>query len=172
MEIWFLLTAFLIIISALGVVCLRNAIYSGLCLIVNLLGVAAIFASLDAHFLAVAQVIVYTGAIMVLVMFVLMLLNSKAEAPRWTSWAYLVAGGIFALLLFWQFAGLFASGRRVFEMKAGPALSGSIAAVGRLLYTDYIFPFEVVSVLILAAIAGAYWLAKGQRGGRQTGGRS
>ena len=165
MEIWFFFTAFLMIASALGVVCFKNAIYSGLCLIVNLLGVAALFASLNAHFLSAVQVIVYAGAIMVLVMFVLMLVNARAEKPHWTAFAYLVAGGLFALLLFSQFAALLSPGRAVFQISETSRVTGSVAEMGRALFRDYVFLFEVASVLILASIAGAYWLAKSRKSG-------
>ena len=79
MDIIFYFLSALIIVASIGVVVLKNPVYSALSLIATLLGVACVFAIMQAHFLAVVQVIVYAGAIMVLVLFVLMLLNVKSE---------------------------------------------------------------------------------------------
>ncbi len=82
MTAFFFLFALVTLLSAIGVVALRNPIHSALSLVLHLLMISALFAMLQAHFLATVQVIVYAGAIMVLVLFVLMLLNLKTEAPR------------------------------------------------------------------------------------------
>lgn len=99
MTLEFLIYAVLLLASASGVVGFHNPIRSGLCLIVNLLTVAAMFASLGAHFLAATQIIVYAGAIVVLVIFVLMLLNVKDEAFSSRDRRVTIAGLVVSLLL-------------------------------------------------------------------------
>lgn len=148
----------LILSSALCVVFMPNPIHGALSLIFNLICVAVLFALMDAHFLAVAQIIVYAGAIMVLVMFVLMLLNLKQEAKSPRTLLYLFPGVFFAALLLTLLLGQlsvgFPGGQQIKPMDAGAA------AVGKLLYSEYIFPFEIASVLIMVAIVGAVILAK------------
>lgn len=147
-----------LLVSCVGVVAFKNPIHSALALVVNLVAVAGVFASMNAHFLAVAQMVVYAGAIMVLVVFVLMLLSSKEEHSDRNRIFYLVFGGLVA--------GVFAVGvlskLQVFESLpvVGKQAEGTVVAMGKLLYTDFVFPFEAASVLILAAIAGAILLAK------------
>lgn len=156
----FWILAGIILVSGLGVVVARNPIHSALALIVNLLTVAAIFAQLGAHFLAAAQIIVYAGAIMVLVLFVLMLLNIKVESPKKSSFISvglaIVAGiGGFAMLapsLQRTFAGVYVDG--------GQQVEGTVKAIGLVLFSRYVFPFEIASILIMAAIVGAVMLAK------------
>lgn len=150
--------ALLILASSLGVVIFPNPIHCALSLILNLVCVAALFALMDAHFLAVAQIIVYAGAIMVLVMFVLLLLNMKQETRTPRTLLYLVPAVFFASLLLTVLLGQlslgFSSGQPIKFMDA------STAAIGKLLYRDYIFPFEIASILIMVAIVGAVVLAK------------
>lgn len=159
MTFAFLILAIILVASAIGVVALKNPLNSALCLVLNFMGIACMYAMLDAHFLAAVQVIVYAGAIMVLVVFVLMLLNVKSEEP--------VRGGLF-------FFGIAIGASLVFlriisstvfsgadQIPAGaPGLSGTAAAIGEVLFTKYVFPFEAASILIMAAIVGAVMLAK------------
>lgn len=153
----FYIFAIILIISALAVVCLENPMHSALCLILNLFCVAVFFAMLEAHFLAVVQIIVYAGAIMVLVLMVLMLLNLKVENPRKTSLAYVILSAVLALVLFGLLSSLFEVGFAGMPMHA---LSGTVKQIGKLLYTKYLFTFEIASILIMAAITGAVMLAK------------
>jgi len=160
MTFFFLILAGLTVASALGVVALRSPVHSALSLILNLLCVAGIFASLGAHFLAVIQVIVYAGAIMVLFMFVLMLLSAKIEKYDWWMLFYLPAGAALVLVFGSYFLAPLLEDSSVFPQTAGPRIQGTVWAVGRLLFTRYVFPFEIASVLILAAIVGAVLLAR------------
>jgi len=164
MEILFYVLAITIVSSSLGVVLLRNPIYCAFCLVVTLMGVAGLFAMLEAHFLAVVQIIVYAGAIMVLFVFVLMLLNVKAEVgsrkvsvPAVTA---VVVGACFIAItvpLFWEeFGGVLPLPMAVGEI---PAV-GSVENIGVLLYGKYLFPFEAASILIMAALVGAVMLGK------------
>lgn len=159
MIVIFFMAALVIVASGIGVVAARNPIHSALFLIANLLSVAGIFAMLGAHFLATVQIIVYAGAIMVLVIFVLMLLNLKVErlkrAEIVTTVFAVVVGSFFLAALI----PLFNEAFRFFpEPKV--ALEGSVRNMGELLYSRYVFPFEAASILITAAIAGAVMLAK------------
>lgn len=154
----FYLTALILILSALGVLMSKNPLGSALSLILNLLCMACLFAALDAHFLAVVQVIVYAGAIMVLIMFALMLLNAKLEAPHagkriyvWFGIALsaLLAGFILPIAAAYGYFGLGFS-----------KLQGTLALMGQALFGYYLFPFEFSSALILAAIVGAVVTAR------------
>lgn len=163
MELLFPIMALVAILSALGVVAFRNPVNSALCLILNMVTLAGLFASLDAHFLAVVQIIVYAGAVMVLVMFVLMLLNVKVEAATrnqvlLTLVALLAGAGFLTAIVpvmkegFEQFA-------------VGAPVEGSLLAIGKLLYTKYVLAFEASGMLLLGALVGAVMLAKTRRTG-------
>lgn len=160
--IGFVISAFAVA-SALCVVILRNPLFSAFSLIVNLLAVAGLYAVLDAHFLAVSQVVVYAGAIMVLVLFVLMLLNLKAESGRKIGFfRSLLAAGIGALIfvsvavpMLAQFEG---SGPLLVENMKNS--EGTVKAVGQAIYGRYMVQFELSSLVLLIGIVGAIMLAK------------
>lgn len=161
MELLFYLISVVLVVASIGVVLFKNPIYSALALVANLVSVAALFAMLDAHFLAVVQIVVYAGAIMVLVMFVLMLLNAKIENENRNTALYmvavLIAGVVFTGLLSSQILTAFdPAGLQQMAL----VLDGGVAAMGRQLYTRFVFPFEAASVLILVAMVGAVVLAK------------
>jgi len=159
MSIVFILLSAVLLASALGVILMKNAIHSALCLVVHLVGVACVFAALDAHFLAVVQIIVYAGAIMVLVLFVLMLLNTKSEERDITGvLQFLIAGGIAVF-----FIALVS--REVLNQwpvipQVEPTVVGTVSSMGLLLYSKYLIPFEAAGLLIMAALVGAAMLAK------------
>jgi NADH-quinone oxidoreductase subunit J len=144
--------------SALGLVLKKNPIHGALFLVVNLASVAALYLSLGAEFLAAAQVIVYAGAIMVLFVFAIMVLipgkeETGPDPRRRVRLAALPVGAILLVLL------VIVAGRAV--VGTGPAgAPGNVEAVGRLLFTDYLFPFELTSVLLLAAMVGVLLLAR------------
>jgi NADH-quinone oxidoreductase subunit J len=155
----FFIVAALAIGSALGLILRKNAIHGALFLVVNLGAIAALYLMLGAEFLAAAQVIVYAGAIMVLFVFAIMVLipGKEESGPDPRRGARLLAvpvGALLCLLLVFVVAGRWSGPR-------GPgAPSGSVAAVGRLLLTNYLFPFELTSVLLLAAMVGVLLLAR------------
>jgi NADH-quinone oxidoreductase subunit J len=163
----FTIASLLAICGAIGVVALVNPIYSALSLLVTLLGVATIFANLGAHFLAIAQITVYAGAIMVLVLFVLMLLNVKYERRSvgqllGTLGAIFVGAGFLYLvipILHDSFYKLPAGdlGRIGFELAGS---EGTVKNIGRLLFTKYLFTFEVASILLIVAIVGAVLVSR------------
>lgn len=155
----FVLLAAVIVLSSVGVVVSRNPIYSALSLVLNMLAVAGIYAMLDAHFLAAVQIIVYAGAVMVLVIFVLMLLNIQFEERQRRSTAWLAAGGVLGALFLYTVVPLLDKAFANFP-DTGQVVDGSVRNIGRALYTDYVFQFEAASLLIMAAIVGAVMLAK------------
>ncbi len=162
-QVMFWLCGSLAVIFSLTMILKRNPIHSALCLVVVFVSLAMLYVLLGAEFLAAVQVIVYAGAIMVLFLFVIMLLNLNQEVrsqgtPRLgLKTTSLVGTGL--VLLFLLTAGAF----RAAGLPGLPALAtagqGNTRALAELLFTKYLLPFEVTSVLLLAAIVGAIVLA-------------
>ena len=163
------LSGMAILASAL-VIGQRNPMYSVLMLIASFGALAGLYIQLDAPFVAVAQIIIYAGAIMVLFLFVVMLLNAPQEdAADWDRThplrqpGIMRFGALLALLLVLQltWALLRVSGVDVPVASQGdPEVVGSVRALGRVLFTDYVFAFEATSILILVAMLGAVVLAR------------
>jgi len=152
------LIAFIVVGSALGLVLKRNPIHGALFLVVNLGGIAALYLTLGAEFLAAAQVIVYAGAIMVLFIFAIMvLIPGKDETGPDPRRRYRLVAIPLGLVLLAELA-LIAFRRG--GAPRGPGGPGGVEAMGRLLFTDYLFPFELTSLLLLAAMVGVMLLAK------------
>jgi NADH-quinone oxidoreductase subunit J len=152
------------IASAIGVVGFRNPLSSAFSLIVHLLAVAGLYALLGAHFLAVSQVVVYAGAIMVLVLFVLMLLNLKSESGRRIGIIRSAITVGIGLVIF-----LAVSGPMLAQFDNLPqvtlehnikASEGGVKAIGELLYSKYMVQFELSSLVLLVGVVGAVMLAK------------
>jgi NADH-quinone oxidoreductase subunit J len=150
--------------GALNLLFQRHPINSALSLVVVMMSLAVLYWSLGAEFLAAAQVIVYSGAIMVLFVFVIMLLNAGEEEPTHGSRAASIVGfpgaaAIFCLLSFVFLSERDALGKANVGGDLGNGLD-NIAAVSAMLFTRQLLPFEVTSVLILVAILGAVVLAR------------
>jgi NADH-quinone oxidoreductase subunit J len=146
--------------SSLAMVMQRNPIAAAMNLVLTMFSLAALFALLNAHFLAAIQLLVYAGAVMVLFVFVIMFLNLQDEQLVPVKRTILhVAGVALAIFALYQLRELV---RRTPDapLAALDAKFGTTAAIGRLLFSDYLLPFELTSVLILAAIVGAVVLAK------------
>jgi len=166
MDAVFFVSAAIAVASAMLMVTRRNPVYSAVWLLVTFISVAVIFLSLSAPFLAAIHVLVYTGAILVLFLFVIMLLNLKEEelgdeAPM------AVRGGIAvtcAALFGFLARAVLADPSLAIPLPAMPAAAGheygSVENVGLLLFQSYGLPFELVSVLIIVAMYGAMVLAK------------
>jgi NADH-quinone oxidoreductase subunit J len=158
---FFLLFAFIAVACAISVVMQTHAIASALSLVGVMASLAVLYLLLGAEFIAMAQIIVYAGAIMVLFIFVIMLLNAGAEEHKGRSLTAQLLG-LPALLAFFGLITWFVS--RQFPnagfVKFGNFAGGSAESVGYALFTDYLLPFEVTSVLILIAIVGAVVLAR------------
>ena len=153
------------IVASILMVTRRNPVHSALWLIVAFFSIAIIYISLNAQFIAVAQVIVYAGAIMMLILFVIMLIHLEAEQEltgRITG-AKVIASFI-TIILFLEIVAAVLS-FRVTGMK-GPftpemlARFGNVRSVGMVLYGRYMFPFEIASILLLIGIVGAVVLSK------------
>ncbi|MBI3940992.1 MAG: NADH-quinone oxidoreductase subunit J [Acidobacteria bacterium] len=157
--VFFYLCAATALISALSVVLQRKTISSALSLVVCLGALALLYVQLEATFIAVVQVIIYAGAIMVLFLFVIMLLDPTSEkfaAPA-RRVGYAAVPLVYLLgVLIWRAA---ASYRPAFD-GAGLGAPSGIAAIGIELFSNYLLPFEVTSILILVAVLGAIVLAK------------
>lgn len=158
----FILFAGMAIGCALAVVAQRNPLYSAISLIGVFISLACLYVMLAAPFIAAVQVIVYAGAIMVLVVFVIMLLNVDEEAhqrPR-LKWLVPTAIGLAALLIA-EVAFILATvqGSNVTPASSG-ATVGLTHSIGSALFTRYLLPFEITSILLLMAIVGAMTLAR------------
>jgi len=156
----------LTVLASLLVVGQRNPMYSVLLLIASFLALAALYVQLDAPFMAVTQIIIYAGAIMVLFLFVVMLLNVPREEPDVPDPSRLFGGAgprrlgvVLALALVAELVwALRRLGRTPFGGEI-PEIS-SVRAIGRTLFTEHAFAFEVTSILILVALVGAIVLAR------------
>lgn len=163
----FYFLAVLTLFSGLGTIMSKNPIHSVIYLILTFFSLSAHYILMNAQFLAVVNIIVYAGAIMVLFLFVLMFLNVKEENDELkknsTIFAATIVGGTIGIILVAMF-------RQVEVEAVNPNLYnsqiGMIESLGMLLYRDYLLPFELVSILFLVAMVGAVLLgskAKGER---------
>ncbi|HTG86370.1 MAG TPA: NADH-quinone oxidoreductase subunit J [Pyrinomonadaceae bacterium] len=165
LALLFILFAGMAIGCALGVVAQRNPLYSAISLIGVFVSLACLYVMLAAPFIAAVQVIVYAGAIMVLVVFVIMLLNVEEEEHRRARLKFLlpVAIGLSAIFIAEvAFILMTVAPTRVTPATAGTSV-GVTHSIGSQLFTQYLLPFEITSILILMAIVGAMTLAR--RGG-------
>lgn len=157
----FLVLATFAVLCGLSVILQKHAVASALSLVGVMGSLAVLYLMLGAEFLAAVQMIVYAGAIMVLFVFVIMLLNAGSEnrGPA-RYFAYLV--GLPALLVFLGIVATFILRElpNTAAVKFGGFTQGGPAPIGRLLFTQYLLPFEVTSLLVLIAIIGAMVLAK------------
>jgi NADH-quinone oxidoreductase subunit J len=162
-SIFFYLVALITIAASVGVIAFKNPVHSALCLLLSFVMVAVLFLLRHAEFLAAVQALVYAGGIMVLFLFVMMLVNVKGLTPESAFLSRLaplaIVGGILLGLMIsiLVLIGTLAPGTG--DITALQAVDGSqvgnTEAVGVVLYTKYLVPFEVVSVLLLVAMIGA-----------------
>ena len=161
--IGFIVLAVLLVAGGVGVVALRQPVHAALALVGTILALAVTFVTLQAHFLAAIQVIVYAGAIMVLFLFVIMLLNVsnpfvKSTMP-WLKPAAWVAGALLAAAI--AAVGLLMNRPLPASAEIATALRGGGAdAIGEILFTDYLLAFHLVGVLLLTGVIGAVSLVQ------------
>ncbi|MGH2739895.1 MAG: NADH-quinone oxidoreductase subunit J [Actinomycetota bacterium] len=161
----FWVVAPLSVLAAILMLLQRNAVYSALLLVLVQFSLAVFFVLLDAHFLAAVQVIVYAGAIMVLFLFVIMLLGvDRREALSETLRGQRVLAIGLAISLVGIVIGAVTLGEGLFRAPViDPLPGGNTEAVSRLLFTDFVFPFELTSLLLIVAAIAAMVLAGGAR---------
>jgi len=164
-TIFFFIFAVVAIGSAILMLVHRNPVYSALFLIVTFFSIAGFYFLLEAQFLGIVQIIVYAGAIMVLFLFVIMLLNLRQEVRLPIGQPYQVMFGVlFSVLLFLQLFLIVRAGVKL--GRVGPFspekinAAGNVEVLGGVLFTKYLFPFEVASVLLLVAMVGAIILGR------------
>ncbi len=168
MSLAAIIFSILTIISSLGVIGCANPLNSALCLVLTLFFVAAHYAMMGAHFVAAIQVLVYAGAIMVLVIFVIMLLglerdesSSDFKKPRNVLTAAVI--GLFIGMLIVAVQSGVAGAPVDGLADASIVNDGGGHAIGQVLFTRYVLPFEITGMLLLAAIIGAVYIAHEQR---------
>lgn len=155
----FFLLAIVCVGAIVGMIILKNQAYNAILLILAFCATAGLFALLDAPFIAAVQIIIYAGAIMVLFIFVIMMVNVRlglsAEKKKWTLGLAAVLGVVLVIELLFSIKGAFSSGEG-----SGMESIGSPTDLGHLLFTKYLYPFEITSILIIAALVGSIVLMK------------
>jgi NADH-quinone oxidoreductase subunit J len=157
--ILFFTFAFLAVLGAVMVISHRNPIYSALFLILTLFSLAGEYILLLAHFIAIVHIAVYAGAIMVLFLFVIMLLNIKAETQAKGAFKYMIYIAIpMAIILFLELG--YIGFQQYKESVTKSSEIGTVENIGSALFSSYLLPFEITSILLLVAMAGALFLSK------------
>lgn len=159
---FFSLVAAIVIGSSLGMLISRNAIYSAMFLVLNFTAVAILYITLGAPFIAMAQVTVYAGAIMVLFLFVIMQLGGEQLEDEWKNRRQHVLAVLFAVVflgeIFWL--AILQSGLPTTALIMPPSDYASPSQIGMTLFSNYLLPFEVTSFILLVAIIGAVVLTR------------
>jgi len=168
-EILFYTFATILVASALALIVARNPVYSALSLVMCFVTSAAIWLLIEAEFLAVVLVLVYVGAVMVLFLFVVMMLDIKVEELRQGFTRYAWLGWITAAAVIVEIVGVvLVKGIGIDASRGGeplPADYSNTTELGRLLYTEYVYPFELAALLLLVAIVAAISLTMRRRAG-------
>ncbi|MCW3463251.1 NADH-quinone oxidoreductase subunit J family protein [Chitinophaga nivalis] len=158
-QIIFMVLSFIALVSALGVVLSKNPVTSVLCLIVTFFTIAGHYIMLNAQFLAVVHIIVYSGAIMVLFLYVMMLMNMNADLEpqkrNWLKYAGAISGGALLVVLVAALRDASMPG-----LTSQATEVGLIKNLGQILFKQYVVPFEVSSILFLSAMVGAVVIGK------------
>lgn len=160
--LFFIILGIIAIIGAIGTVASKNPVTSAMSLVLHFFMLAGIYLTLQAQFIAVLQILVYAGAIMVLVIFVIMLLNlgkehQLKEGTGFRKYVGVAFGGILAA----QVALVLVLANTTFDgLKSKAAEISTIESLGKVLYTDFLFQFEAITLLLLVAVMGALILAR------------
>src|SRR5438067_2154844 len=158
----FWIFALMMLVFGAAVIINRNPVASALSLVVSFLALAALFISLNAYFIGIIQVLVYAGAIMVLFLFIIMLLDLRAEKIRKINWVASAGGVAVALALIIQIfavVGKFTAAKQTFPPLAR-STSDDVHRIGLLLFDNYNLPFQIIGVVILVATVGVIMLSR------------
>lgn len=162
-QVLFFLLAILAVVAAFGLVFSRNPVSSALWLVLNLFSVAGLYLTLHAEFIGIVQILVYAGAIMVLFLFVIMLLNLGSLPSLATLDWRIVAGFLVGAVVLAQLVYVIAASLDILPTMAvaeDAAAMGSATAIGLELFTRYALPLQIIGILLLAATIGAVMIAK------------
>jgi NADH-quinone oxidoreductase subunit J len=159
----FYLFAAILVFAALRVISVKSPVHAALWLVLSFFTAAAIWLLLGAEFLAIALVLVYVGAVMVLFLFVVMMLDVNFEEMRRHFRSYLPVGAVVGGLVLLEMVLVILSGTKGAGSAAAPVAGSNTKALGRLLYVDYVYPFELAAVLLLVAIVAAIALTYRRR---------
>ncbi len=160
-TVFFFLFAGLAIASAISLVYHKNPLYSAVSLVGVFISLACIYVTLAAPFIAAVQILVYAGAIMVLVVFVIMLLNLDEDKPlNRLKYLYFVGGGLGVILLVQTFFIFYAVLRAPKQEVNEAQTVGKTLSIGSAMYTEYLLPVEIVGVMLLMAIIGGVIMAR------------
>ena len=168
-QVLFYVFSTILVAAALGVIVARNPVYSALSLVLAFFTSAALWLLIEAEFLAIVLVLVYVGAVMVLFLFVVMMLDIKVEELKRGFTRYAWLGWVVSLLVIGQMVAVF--GARSFGIDTGIAVvrqgadHSNTRELGEVLYTQYVYPFELAAVLLLVAIVAAIALTMRRRPG-------
>jgi len=168
-EVLFWIFASVLAIAALGMITVRNPVHSALLLVLCFFTSAAIWLLIEAEFLAVVLILVYVGAVMVLFLFVVMMLDINVEEVRARVTRYALFGGVVAGVVVFEIVSVVWTRSLGLDVTTGaqaqPATYSNTAELGALLYTQYVYPFELAAVLLLIAIVAAISLTMRKRAG-------
>ena len=177
-NLFFYAIAFVLVIAALGVVFLPRIVYSAVSMILAFISVAGIFVLLNADFVAISQIMIYAVGITIIMIFAIMLTGRVSEKKLWiafaprTLFAFAIAGVFFVTILFTVTNGfkslaressIFSTTLPSIEIIETLQTEGTTGIIGKALFTKYVLPFEILSLLLLAAILGAVVMAKKDR---------
>lgn len=159
--LFFIIVGAVSLASAVGVITSRQPIHSALFLLLHFVGLATLYITLDAQFLAAVQVIVYAGGIVILMLFVIMLIGSERINEGENRSIAFFSGITLSIALFGALAYALLESFVGVEPNAAAIQGGVPKAVGVELFTNYVLPFELVAILLLVALIGALLLARG-----------
>jgi NADH-quinone oxidoreductase subunit J len=152
--------SFLAIMFALMVVFSRNPVNSVLYLVLTFFCVAGHYLVLNAQFLAIVHIVVYSGAIMVLFLFVIMLMNLNEDEEPQRTWISKIIAAVAGGMMLFVLVGSLKGAEQLNLSSYGASQIGTVKNLGKVLFTEFLFPFEVASILLLAAMVGAIMIGK------------
>ena len=168
-SVVFYVLAVVMVLAALGVITARNPVHAALFLVLTFFNAGGIWLLLQAEFLAIMLVMVYVGAVMVLFLFVVMMLDINVDRLRQGFWSYLPVGAVVGVVMLVEMVMVLAGPYFGLDHMPEPPVAGAdysnTRALGRILYTEYVYPFELASLVLLVAMIAAVALTLRKRKG-------